>query len=199
MNFKKPTMKKLLFSLFLATFCLSLSSQNSQNNAATTATMTSSSRLFGDKDDLTSVILVIPKDSQVEIIDSDSVYFKVYFEDEEGFILKRHAAIDQPSQKTFVVPPPARASTNNQANVNKQQTSRFSYLESKYGSSIAVRLDERKIWRGMTAEMVRDSWGGPEKIDREISGNTVKEEWVYRNTWLYLEDNTLKNWGAVKR
>ena len=52
---------------------------------------------------------------------------------------------------------------------------------------------------GISAEMVRDSWGTPDKIDREISGNTVKEEWIYRNTLLYIEDNTLKDWGQLRR
>jgi hypothetical protein len=147
--------------------------------------MTSSSRLFKDKDDLTSVILVISKDSRVEILDSDSIYFKVYFEGDEGFVLKRHATIDRTPQESLPAMP--------------QQTSRLAYLENKYGNSIAANLYARKIWRGMSTEMIRDSWGSPNKIDREISDNTVKEEWVYRNTWLYLEDNTLKDWGAVRR
>jgi len=177
-------MKKLLFSLFLAAFCLSLSSQ-------TTATMTSASRLFEDKNNLTSVIVVIPKDSQVEVIDADSAYLKVWFEGDEGFIFRHHAVIDQ----TQTIP----QQTNVQVSGNQQRTNRFSYLENKYGSSIAARLDERKIWRGMTAEMVRDSWGAPEKIDREISGNTLKEEWIYRNTLLYLENNTLRDWRQVRR
>jgi hypothetical protein len=181
-------MKKLLISLFLATFCLSLSSQD-----ILTATMTSSSRLFGDKDDLTSVILIIPKDSRVEVIAVDSVYFYVFFEGDEGFILKRHAVIDQtqtPPQQTNVL-------DNNSA--DEQPTSRFAYLENKYGKSIAERLDARKIWRGMSAEMVRDSWGTSDQIDREISGNTVRERWIYRNTLLYLENNTLINWAPVVR
>jgi len=192
-------MKKLLFSLFMATFCLSLSSQSSSNNVVTTATMTFSSRLFEDKDDLTSVILVIPKDSQVEIIDSDSVYFKVYFEDDEGFILKRHAIIDQAPRQLPATPQQTNASMNNPTGVSQQHTSRFAYLESKYGTSIATQLDARKIWRGMNAEMIKDSWGNPDKIEREINGNTIKEEWAYRNTWLYLENNTLKDWGTVRR
>ena len=184
-------MKKPIFSLFLAMFCLTLSSQDD----VITATMTSASRLFKYKDDLSSVILIIPKDSQVEIIDSDSVYFNVYFDGDEGFIIKRHAVIDNAPQQQHTV-----QLANNATDINQQQqTSRFSYLENKYGSSMATRLYERKIWRGMSAEMVRDSWGSPDKIEREISDNIVKEEWVYRSTWLYLEDNTLKDWGQVGR
>jgi hypothetical protein len=46
--------------------------------------------------------------------------------------------------------------------------------------------------------MVNDTWGSPQKINRVISGNTVKEEWIYKNTWLYIEDDILREWGPVK-
>ena len=63
---------------------------------------------------------------------------------------------------------------------------------------MAARLGAGKIWKGMSAEMVRDSWGSPSKINRVI-GNNVREEWVYRNTWLFIENNTLVDWGPVKQ
>jgi hypothetical protein len=64
---------------------------------------------------------------------------------------------------------------------------------------MAARLNSGKIWKGMNAAMVVDSWGNAQKINRIIDGNTIKEEWIYTNTWLYFEDNTLVEWGAVKR
>ena len=36
---------------------------------------------------------------------------------------------------------------------------------------MASRLYSGKIWKGMNAEMVRDSWGRAGKINRVISGN----------------------------
>ena len=82
--------------------------------------------------------------------------------------------------------------------VQEQQQSRFSYLENKYGSNMAARLTSGKIWKGMNSEMVRDSWGPAEKINRVISGNIIKEEWIYTNTWLYFENNTLVEWGPIR-
>jgi hypothetical protein len=64
---------------------------------------------------------------------------------------------------------------------------------------MASRLIAGKIWKGMTGEMVRDSWGKPSKINRVISSNTIKEEWIYRSTWLYIEDDVLMTWGPVQR
>jgi hypothetical protein len=83
--------------------------------------------------------------------------------------------------------------------VQEQQQSRFSYLENKYGSNMANRIFSGKIWKGMNSEMVKDSWGTADKINRIISGNITKEEWIFRNTWLYFENNTLLEWGPVKK
>ena len=207
-------MKKLIFILILASVYYPLISQvsggdklqeleknTSSGGAVASATLSSSSRLFGNPDDLTSVILVIPKGSPVTVLGSDSTYLHVLFEEDEGFIYRRHAVLD----KTPVV-----ISKPNQENVvtelqktdpqlKEQQTSRFAYLESKYGTSMAARINSGKIWKGMNAEMVKDSWGTADKISREINGNTVKEEWIYKTTWLYLENNTLVEWGPVPK
>lgn len=175
-----------------------------QLESSTTATMSSASRLFGDKYDLTSVILIIPSGSTVMVLDSDSTYFHVVFEEYEGYIFKRHAEIDDtpvsPSQDTQnqqFVQEEQPVQEGQPAQV--QQLSRFSYLENKYGSSMAARLISGKIWKGMNSEMVKDSWGTALKINRVISGNIIKEEWIFKYTWLYFENNTLVEWGPIKQ
>ena len=82
--------------------------------------------------------------------------------------------------------------------VEQPTISRFTYLENKYGTNVAARINAGKIWKGMNGEMVRDSWGNPEKINRVISSNTVKEDWTYKSTMLYFENNRLVNWGPRK-
>jgi hypothetical protein len=81
----------------------------------------------------------------------------------------------------------------------QQQVSRFTYLENKYGTDMAAKLIQGKVWKGMTAEMVRDSWGKPLKINRVITSNTIKEEWIYKSTWLYIEDDVLYSWGPINK
>jgi hypothetical protein len=172
--------------------------QPSGQNITATATLKSSSRLFAAKDDLTTVILIIPADSVVSVLDSDSTYFHVIFEDNEGYIFKRHAVLNK-------VPVNSRPSIQSQQAaeqsqpIQDQQQSRFSYLENKYGTNMAARLISGKIWKGMNSEMVADSWGTAEKINRVINGNIVKEEWIFKNTWLYFENNTLVEWGPVRK
>jgi hypothetical protein len=204
-------MKKIiLFSLIIAALSLQVQViqadhiQNPQKNQPTsqtdtlTATLTSSTRLFGSKDDLTSVIIIIPSGSVVSVLDSDSTYLHVIFEEDKGYIFKRHAVINKPETDNSNAIIYEETGSNSQP-IQAQKVSRFTYLENKYGSNMATRLISGKIWKGMNAEMVTDSWGTGEKTNRVISGNLVKEEWIYKNTWLYFENNILLDWGPVKK
>jgi hypothetical protein len=203
-------MKKTIISVLLITGTIFLQAQTSKadllqnleknqsanQNVITTATLKTSSRLFADKNDLTSVILIIPADSIVNVLDSDSTYLHVIYDDNEGFIYRRHAILNRPTVNVTTPAQQPQAVQEDQP-VQEQQMSRFSYLENKYGSNMAARLIAGKIWKGMNSEMVKDSWGNAEKINRVISGNTIKEEWIFRNTWLYFENNTLVEWGPI--
>jgi hypothetical protein len=205
-------MKKILFISFLIAGTIPLMSQTNKvdklqaleqyqsvnQKVTVTAKLKSSSRLFGSKDDLTSVILIIPADSTVTVLDSDSTYLHVVYEENEGFIYKRQAVLDKTPVITqqYIQSQPTVQETQP---AQEQQQSRFSYLENKYGSNLAARLMAGKIWRGMNSEMVKDSWGTAEKINRIISGNIVKEEWIFKNTWLYFEGNSLVEWGPTRK
>ncbi len=211
-------MKKIIFSIFLTLCIVVLQAQagksdilqdleknkNVNQEVSVTATLKSSTRLFGAKDDLTTVILIIPSGSIVNVLGSDSTYLHVVFEENEGYIFKRHAVIDQKPVKQLTVTQPERpvregVTSQQQQQQQQQQVSRFAYLETKYGSSIAARLTAGKIWKGMTGEMVKDSWGSPQEINRVINGNVIKEEWIYNNTWLYIENNRLTEWGPIRK
>jgi hypothetical protein len=205
-------MKKILFLTFLSVVTLLLQgqtgkadqlqaleqNQNDNQNITATATLKVASRLFATKDDLTTVILIIPADSVVAVLDSDSTYLHVVFEENEGYILRRQAILNEvPVNAQPVIQ--SRPAAQQTEPVQEQQQSRFSYLENKYGSNTANRIFSGKIWKGMNSEMVKDSWGTADKINRIISGNITKEEWIFRNTWLYFENNTLLEWGPVKK
>ncbi|NLO04108.1 MAG: hypothetical protein GX126_17640 [Bacteroidales bacterium] len=203
-----------------------------ENQTAFTAVIKSATRLFADKEDLTSVIFIIPPETEVSVLGADSTYLRVVYGETEGFILKRHAQIKQTpfSSRTAIMPyasddkaesqaltqqqqpqalpqSPAQAPSQPQAPLQSQapsqsgqqsqQESRFSYLENKYGTNMAVNLAAGKIWKGMDSEMVLDSWGRPLKINRVISGNSIREEWIYKKSWLYIKDDVLFTWGPV--
>jgi hypothetical protein len=214
---KKNHMKRLIFSIIILSLFFPLDSQVSKTevlqgleknqavdqNIINTATIKTATRLFKYKDDLTSVIIVIPQDSVVNVLGSDDTFLHVVFEGNEGYIYSRHAEINKPAETvnpSLVQEPAAREKspvlgTNP---VREQTISRYEYLEKRYGPSMAARLYDGKIWKGINSEMVKDSWGSPKKINRIISGNVVKEEWIYNNTWLYFQNSTLTDWGPVR-
>jgi|WetSurMetagenome_2_1015567.scaffolds.fasta_scaffold27977_1 hypothetical protein len=210
-------MKKLLFSVLFLSLVLVVQAQTSKTDilqdleknqpadqsVSGTATLKSSSRLFKATDDLTSVITIIPSGSQVTVLGADSTYFHVVFEENEGYIFKRHAVLDSTPAATSQTTQPQQVQEQQQAQEQQpeqnQQESRFTYLENKYGSNMASRLSAGKIWKGMNSEMVKDSWGTPGKINRVISGSIIQEEWIFKNTWLYFENNTLVDWGPRQK
>ncbi len=178
--------------------------QPASQSVAMKATLTSASRLFKDKDDLTSVIVIIPSGTVVDIINSDSTYLYVAYEEDEGYIFRKHATISSaPVASTAGEERAGVVSQSRPADRPVQQaqrpvTDRRTWLTNKYGSDIASRMMAMKVWKGMTAEMVQDSWGTPRKINRVISGNDIKEEWIYSSSWLYIENDRLVEWGPVR-
>jgi hypothetical protein len=173
--------------------------QPASQDQSTLAKLRSSGRLFADKNDLTSVILVIPAGDTVEVLGRDSTYLHVAYGQDEGYIYKRQAVMIAAPVINSPVNQPEQVQKSEQPEQQQQEVSRFTYLENKYGTSMAVRLNSGKIWRGMTAEMVRDSWGKPIRINRLIRTDVVKEEWIYGNSWLYFENNNLIDWGQIRK
>ncbi len=71
-------------------------------------------------------------------------------------------------------------------------------LTMKYGNDIGKRLYQHKVWKGINADMARDSWGKAKQINRMYVDQSVDEEWIYSQKWLYFRDNILIEWGPVK-
>ena len=64
----------------------------------------------------------------------------------------------------------------------------------KYGEDIGQRIAYKQIWKGMTDEMVRDGWGEPDKIDRNVEKWGVFEQWNYGNITFFFKDGKLTDW-----
>jgi hypothetical protein len=203
-------MKKFAFIPLIFFFAFALFSQGNKSDILTqlekstpayqdngrTAILKISSRLFRDKEDLTSVILVIPTGDTVSVIASDSTYLQVVYKGNEGFISQRHALVIAPP-----APPAAKVQTfdNNTQSAPNSDQQKYQNLADKYGQDIANKLIAGKLWRGVKSEMVTDSWGNPLRINRVITANVIQEEWIYETTWLYFEDNILLKWGPTRK
>lgn len=166
-------------------------------------------RLFGGKDDLTSVILIVPNGSEVEILEQGSDYHLVKYQDYTGFLVAskveiarqvvRQQAVQQQTviQQQGVQQQKAVQQQAVQQEYQMNEENRLTYLENKYGRNIATRIYAGKIWKGMTPDMVTDAWGEPDRVNRVTRKNVQMEEWIYRSTWLLMEKGKLMEWGPV--
>jgi hypothetical protein len=64
----------------------------------------------------------------------------------------------------------------------------------KYGEEIGRRVAYKQIWKRMTNEMVRNGWGEPDKIDRNVEKWGVFEQWFYGNVTFFFRDGKLIEW-----
>jgi hypothetical protein len=64
----------------------------------------------------------------------------------------------------------------------------------KYGKKWGKIVGEKEIMIGMTKEMVLDSWGRPNDINRTVGSWGVHEQWVYSSSYLYFENGKLTSW-----
>lgn len=204
-------MKKNLILVFI-TCILFLAAENTGNSQTTMnqaedemaqtpslASVNFSTRLFKDRDDLTSVMVVIPSGSMVEIIDTAGSYIFVRYEGSDGYIQSRHASpAASPADITRQTENTEASQDATEPQYNSATYDRSAYLTDKYGEETGKRIYERKIWKGMTGEMIIDSWGNPSKISRVISGDNIREEWSYSNTWLFLSNDRLTEWGPAR-
>ena len=68
-------------------------------------------------------------------------------------------------------------------------------LSEKYGAKSGQAIYEHKIWKGMDHNMIRDSWGKPLRVSREVKTSGTVEIWTYRKSWLLLRNGILSEWG----
>lgn len=65
-------------------------------------------------------------------------------------------------------------------------------IDSSWPPEFAQAIKDRKVRLGMSADQIALAWGKPEKVNRTVSTNGVREQWVYgRSQYLYLEDGKL--------
>jgi hypothetical protein len=72
---------------------------------------------------------------------------------------------------------------------------RLMLLSEKYGAKSGQAIYEHKIWKGMDHNMIRDSWGKPLRVSREVKTSGTVEIWTYRKSWLLLRNGILSEWG----
>lgn len=101
----------------------------------------------------------------------------------------------------------SRVSSNDMKKVSKNLRSKVESLKKTSNEMISIdRKDEEesekkklinsgRIKLGMTKEEVKQAWGEPRKINRNVGSYGVHEQWVYSSgKYLYFENGILTSW-----
>jgi len=144
----------------------------------------STTRFFSDIENMSSVLSMIPKDIEVQVFEPIGDYYSAYFNDSYGFLFISKVEPVNFDPNIFQVKPETLPGDQD----------KYAFLVEKYGQKDADLIIARKVWKGMTKDMILDSWGKPKQIDRYIGKTSVKEEWYYRNKVLFVRDGKLEGW-----
>ncbi len=143
-------------------------------------------RLYSDKDNASSVVMYVPADSSVMIIDTAGTFFLVHYQGIDGYIRQKRVKKYQEIVYELTAPPGSEASQGT--------TNRHDYLIAKYGQNEGRKIYEHMIWKGMTSEMVLDSWGKPKVINHYTTSTGYREEWIYAKHVLSFTNGILTGW-----
>jgi hypothetical protein len=159
-------------------------------------TIKSVTRFFSDMDNLSSVMEMIPAETEVRILKETGDYYLIQYDSIYGFVYRSKVSVPK---LEYTVSPGANESGNQEiVNQGEWQQQRYDYLFDKYGKETADKLFANKIWRGMETKMVLDSWGRPKKINRYINPLYIKETWYYPSIFLVFVDGTLEDWEIIQ-
>ncbi len=77
---------------------------------------------------------------------------------------------------------------------SKVKSAHIKKLYRKYGRKIGGRLAAGKIWKGMTEQMLKDSWGQPDRKTRNKKKWGLFTQWYYGTITYYFKNGKLTDW-----
>lgn len=81
---------------------------------------------------------------------------------------------------------------------NKYYDEKISRLTKKYGKKDAMMIAANKIWKGMTIEMLRESWGEPDSKHEDSFSYGTFTQLKYGEIEFFFRDNKLIDWEEKK-
>lgn len=80
------------------------------------------------------------------------------------------------------------------ASISGQKEARLKEMVEKYGKSNGKRIADEEIWIGMKREMLIDSRGYPDDINRTVVPGNTHEQFVYGSQYIYVENGVVTAW-----
>ena len=132
-------------------------------------------------------------------IDSTDGYISYVFADLRGTQLKEYYSeyVLEKSRKDQAVQDSILKENFRQEEIQRHEKYeiRLKELTSKYGSTIGKRIANKEIWIGMSEDLLLESWGFPEEINRTVTSNLVRKQFVYtRGKYVYVENGKVTAW-----
>ena len=81
-----------------------------------------------------------------------------------------------------------------QLKLKSQARKSESEMIKKYGKSVYEKLKAGYYWIGMTSEMALISRGLPDQVNSTAGNWGISEQWVYKNIYLYFENEKLTSY-----
>ncbi len=69
----------------------------------------------------------------------------------------------------------------------------------KYGKKNGIRVSNGSVWKGMTENMLRDSWGKPDRINKIKRKWGVFTQWYYGDITYFFKNGKLIEWEQKKK
>jgi len=178
------------FPVLFFVFSAFINATAQQPNAATNSVC----RLFADVGNTSSVITYIQKGSPVSVIEKYGDYYFITYDSTGGFVSVEKIDLNSGAVYTDYSNPAGQPADSD---ISRQDIppDRLSMLIYKYGEQTGRALYSLKIWKGIDHNMVRDSWGKPISVTREVVGYDVIEEWYYPKARLVFSNDILVDWG----
>ncbi len=85
---------------------------------------------------------------------------------------------------------------NLDANLKKHQKKLYIL---KYGKKNGIRVSLGSIWKGMTEDMLRDSWGKPDRINKIKRKWGIFTQWYYGEITYFFKNGKLFEWEEKKK
>jgi len=69
----------------------------------------------------------------------------------------------------------------------------------KYGKKNGARVSNGSVWKGMTENMLKDSWGKPDKINKIKRKWGIFTQWYYGDVTYFFKNGRLIEWEQKKK
>jgi len=190
-------MKNFILSFIFLMFYLNAYTQttDSLRLPRTVTAVYSDTPLRDSPDPSSEITSKVPKGSVLEVIGSFESYLWVKLDSMKGFVSYQLVKSYSPEFSKFVSNAKDIELKNKAIELEKKNKERAKSLIIKYGEWAASRILSNKIWIGMTEEMLLDSWGSPNDINRTVTKYTNKSQYVYGlGQYIYVENGKVTAW-----